>query len=113
MHSSKMHTARLVTISGEGGCLLSGVSALGGGVCLGRGCLPWERMSALGGDVCQGRGFLPGEGVSARGGGFCQGRGFLPGGCLPGGCTPINRIVDTRLGKHYVLATTVAGDKYR
>ena len=44
-------------------------------------------VSAWGGGVCPGRGCLLGEGVSARGGGVCpevsaQGR-LCPGGCLP------------------------------
>ena len=48
-------------------------------------------------------------GVSAHGG-VCPGGG---GGVrVPGGCTPspsVDRILDTRLWKHYLYATTVAG----
>ena len=90
MHSSRMRTARLLTVSrsvrGGRGCLPGGrclgVSAQGG--CLPRGCLPGGRVSASGG------------------GGVCLG-GCLSGGCLPKEylprcmlvyTLPVNRITD-------------------
>ena len=51
-------------------------------------------------------------------------RGCLPGGCLsrggvsawvgclPGGVPIVNRILDTRLWKHYLSATSFAGGNY-
>ena len=47
----------------------------------------------------------------------CSGHlwGVCPGVCLPWGCTPppppVDRILDTRLWKHYLPATTVADGK--
>ena len=51
----------------------------------------------------------------------CSGRlmgGCLDGECLPRGCTPlpVDRILDTRLSKHYLSETSLAdgkNDKYR
>ena len=70
------------------GCLLGNVCL--GGVCLGEGgCLP-RGVSGLGG-VCLGV--------------VCPGGGVCPGGYTP---PPVERILDTRLWKHYLSATTVA-----
>ena len=83
LHSSRMRTARALTVSPSMLCAGGGVSAPGG-------CL-------LPGGVCS-------QGVSARR--VCV---SAPGGCLlPGGCVsqhalrqtpspPVNRILDTRL----------------
>ena len=108
LHSSRMHTARALTISPSmlcegvsaprevsawggclprgcvysGGCLSGGVSTQGG-VCSGGVC-PWGVY--LGG-VCPGG--VSGQGVSASWGVSTQGGvwlgGVYPGGCLPGG----------------------------
>ena len=73
MHSSRMRTVRSSRgcVSASGGCLLWGVSALGG-VCFG-GCL-LQGVCLLWGDVS-----APGQ-VSAPGGGWCH-RVFT---CFPG-----------------------------
>ena len=73
MHSSRMRTARLLSVLGgvptcQGGCLAGEVPAKGGGACL-PGGVP----------ACQGGKCLPG-GLLAKGGVACQG-----GACLPGG----------------------------
>ena len=90
LHSSRMHTARLLTVSPSmrcsGGCLLRGVSAPGGVCCGGtwsgeclvlRGCLLWG-ASALR-DAWSGGCLVPG--VSALGD-VCSQGGVCSGGCL-------------------------------
>ena len=70
-------------------------------VCLPGGCLP-------------ARGCLPAKGwVSACQGGYLPARGVcLPrGGCAMGGVWPVDRILDTRLWKHYLSATLFADGK--
>ena len=68
-----------------------------GGVCPGV-CLPREVSS---------------QGVSVQWD-VCPG-GVFPGGCLSRGCTPplppVERIRGTRLWKHYLLTTSIAGGK--
>ena len=79
-----MHSSRMRTVRCSG--------------CLG-GCLP-KKGICLGGGVCL-------EGVVSVRGGVCLGGGVCPGGCTP----PMDRFLDTRLGKHFLSATTVAGGK--
>ena len=71
MHSSRMRTARTLTV-GWKGCLPGEVSAQGqgvclGGVCPGSGCLSGVRVSGRGQGVCPGSGCLPRVRVSAWG----------------------------------------------
>ena len=90
MHSSRMLTARLLTVSQHallGGCTCQGVY-LSRGVYL-PGGVPAQRgvylgVPALGGCTCQGV-YLPG-GVPAGGRGTCQGV-YLPKGVPARGCT--------------------------
>ena len=116
LHSSRMRTARALTVSpsmlcGEGGCLLreGGVCFRGVGVCSGGGggCLlrGEGEYLVLGGCLLQGEGGVPGWGCLLWGvylvpGGVCAGGLYLvlggvcsqgvsaPGGvCSSGGCT--------------------------
>ena len=80
----------------------------GGGVCPGACLLCWcLPRGVCPGGVCPVRGCLPSEGVSAQWGGVCPVRGVCPEGLHP----PMDRILDTRLWKHYLSATTVADGK--
>ena len=125
MYSSRMRTARLLTVSVvfHGVCLPGGVSARGGeGICPGEGvsaqgreCLP------RGGSVCPGEGVsahrrecLP-KGVSERGvsttpiiflntqpPAHCM-LGYKPNAhCMVEYTSPVDRRNDTRLWKHYL-----------
>ena len=98
LHSSRMRTARALTVShsmlaGGGGCLPRGVSAPGG-VCSQGGLLP--------GGVCSWGG-VSAWGVSAPGG------SALGGVCSRGGVRypPVNRITDAC--KNITLPNFVAG----
>ena len=72
LHSSRMRTARALTVSHS-------MLARGGSVCSGGECLLQGGLSALGGCVCS-------RGVSALGGGLLPGRGVCSGGSPPRGC---------------------------
>ena len=90
MHASRMRTVRrsgwwgvYPSIHWAGGCVSRisivsrGVSAWGR-VCV---CVCAQGVSAQGGGVCPGRGCLPREGLPAQG--VCIQEGCLPGGYLP------------------------------
>ena len=120
MHSSRIRTACLLTVSPHALCR---------GGCLIRGCLPWG-LSAQGSLP---RGCLPRVGVSAPGGvclGDCLPRGLYPGdvcpGCLTGECLPqrvsaqrcvanthnpppraVNGMIDRQVSKNYLAATSL------
>ena len=98
MHSSRMHTARLLTVSQL--ALLGGVPArrctclggvptrgvyLLGGTCLGG--VPAWRVYLPGGCTCPGGGVVPAWGVVPARGGTC------PGGTCPG-TPPVDRMTD-------------------
>ena len=93
LHSSRMRTARALTVSPSMLCWGRGLSALGGGgllwgMCLlgGWGCLLWV-VSALGGVSASGGCLSPGgvcSGDVSAPGGVCSG-GSAAGGCIPAG----------------------------
>ena len=126
-YSSRMRTVRCSDCRGgvylpRGVYLPMGVY-LPGGRCTFWGC------TCLGG-TCQGEVYLPGGGCTCQGGVPARGCTF-PGGCTCWGCTylggvlagggclpkcmlgypPMDRILDTRLLKHYLFATSFADGK--
>ena len=107
MHSSRIRTVRCSSHLGRRGGLPRG------SVCLGGVCLP-------GGGVCLGRGvFQGGSAWGCLSGGVCPGSVCLSEGaeggsaCQMGVTPPLDRILDTRLWKHYLSATSFADGKKR
>ena len=98
---------------------------LGGGVCpwgclpTTGGCLPatGECLPARGVSASQGVSACPGEGCLPRRVSACHGDVCLPVGCLPArgmfGRPPLDRILDTRLWKHYLSSTSFADGNKR
>ena len=73
------------------------------GACVPRGCV-YQGVCVPGGIHAQGRGVHAQEQGNA-----CPGAEGVRANHAP---FPVDRILDTRLWKHYLPATTVAGDKY-
>ena len=103
MHSSRMRTARLLTVSPSMHCSRGEVSAPGGVVCSGGvysgGCL-------LLGDLLLG-GVCSREGVCWQGGVCSRGCLLLGGRELVADTSPVDRIIDTRLWKYYLAPTSL------
>ena len=116
LHSSRMHTARSLTVSPSmlcsGGRLVRGGGLVQGGACLVRGVPAWSQGGAWSGGACLVGGCLPGPGGCLPG----------PGGCLPGPggggwypsmhwgkLPPVDRILDTCFWKYYLAPNFVCG----
>ena len=114
MHSSRMHTARLLTISQHalpGGIPAQGVYLPGGCTCLG-GVPVWEVYmprgwcTCLGGCTCPRGVYLTKGGVPTQGGVPAQGGVPTWGGTCPG-TPPVNRM--THRCKNITFANFVCG----